>query len=58
MGNLGQAHELKTDVCSTKTTDICGHIGYDKQPTKTEKFDFIFDIVNKKKAKLITDVKI
>lgn len=59
LGNFAQSHEFKTvDVCSAKTADICGHIGYDKKPVKKEKFDFTFDIVNKKKAQLIKDVKI
>jgi hypothetical protein len=59
LGNLAQAHEFKTaNVCSKKTPDLCGHIGYDKIPSKKEKFDFTFDVVDKKKAKLIKDVKI
>lgn len=58
-GNFAQSHEFKTlDICSVKTTDLCGHIGYDKKPAKNEKFDFTFDIVNKKKAQSIKDVKI
>lgn len=53
------AHEFKTkDFCSTKTTDMCAHIGYDKQPIENTKFEFTFDIVNKKKAQLVKDVKI
>jgi hypothetical protein len=57
--NFAQSHEFKTvDVCSKKTTDLCGYIGYEKIPTKKEKFDFTFDVTNKKKAKLIKNVKI
>jgi len=53
------AHEFKTkDFCSAQTTDMCAHIGYDKKPTENAKFEFTFDIVNKKKAQLVKDVKI
>ena len=51
------AHEYKTkDYCSAKTKDICAHIGYDKKPNAKQAFEFTFDIVNKAKAKDVSDV--
>lgn len=53
------AHEFKTkDFCSDKTKDICGHIGYNKKPDTKVPFEFTADIINKKKAKDITDMVI
>lgn len=53
------AHEFKSkDFCSDKTTDICGHIGYDKKPDTKTPFVFTADIINKKKAKDISDMVI
>lgn len=53
------AHEFKSkDYCSQITTDICGHIGYDRKPETTSAFVFTADIINKKKAKDISDMVI
>ena len=53
------SHEFKSkDFCSAKTTDICGHIGYDKKPEKNKVFEFTVDIINKAKAKEISGVVI
>ncbi|MES2800938.1 MAG: hypothetical protein V4654_00470 [Bdellovibrionota bacterium] len=53
------AHEFKTkDFCSVKTKDMCAHIGYDKKPDAKQPFEFTFDIINKVKAKDVTDVVI
>jgi hypothetical protein len=59
ISQLAFAHEFKSkDFCSDKTTDICGHIGYDKKPDAKTPFEFTADIINKKKAKEITDMVI
>lgn len=51
------AHEFKTkDFCSSKTKDMCAHIGYDKKPSTQEAFVFTLDIINKVKAKGVSDV--
>lgn len=53
------AHEFKTkDFCSTTTKDMCAHIGHDKKPDNKEAFVFTLDIINKVKAKEVTDVVI
>lgn len=53
------SHEFKTkDFCSAKTKDICAHIGYDKKPDSKQPFEFTFDIVNKVKAKDVSEVVI
>lgn len=53
------AHEFKSsDFCSDKTTDICGHIGFDKKPDAKTPFVFTADIINKKKAKEISEMVI
>lgn len=53
------AHEFKSkDFCSATTKDICGHVGYDKKPDTKVPFEFTADIINKKKAKDITDMVI
>lgn len=57
ISQLAFAHEFKSkDFCSDKTTDICGHIGYDKKPDTKNVFEFTADIINKKKAKDLTDM--
>lgn len=59
ISQLTFAHEFKSkDFCSDKTTDICGHIGYDKKPDTKTAFEFTADIINKKKAKDITEMVI
>lgn len=53
------AHEFKSkDFCSAKTKDMCAHIGYDKKPTTKEAFVFTLDIINKVKAKGVSDMVI
>lgn len=53
------AHEFKSkDFCSSTTKDICAHIGHDAKPDTQKPFEFTFDIVNKVKAKDVTDVVI
>lgn len=57
--NLAFAHVFKTkDFCSVTTKDICGHIGYDKKPEKNKTFEFTADIINKSKAKEMSEVVI
>jgi len=59
ISQLAFAHEFKSkDFCSDKTTDICGHIGYDKKPDSKTAFEFTADIINKKKAKDLTEMVI
>ena len=53
------AHEFKTkDYCSAITKDMCAHIGYDKKPDAKQAFEFTVDIINKVKAKDVTDMVI
>lgn len=53
------AHEFKTkDFCSTTTKDMCAHIGHDEKPDAKKPFIFTFDIINKVKAKDVSDVVI
>ncbi len=53
------AHEFKTkDFCSTTTKDMCAHIGHDEKPDLKKPFVFTFDIINKVKAKDVSDVVI
>ena len=57
--NIAFAHEFKTkDFCSDTTKDICGHIGYNQKPEKNKTFEFTADIVNKLKAKEISELVI
>lgn len=53
------AHDFKTkDFCSTTTKDMCAHIGHDEKPDSKKPFVFTLDIVNKVKAKEVTDMVI
>jgi hypothetical protein len=53
------AHKYKSqDFCSSITTDICAHIGFNQQPSTSKAFEFTFDVVNKVKAQELTNVSI
>lgn len=53
------AHEFKSkDFCSSTTKDICAHIGHDEKPDTKKPFVFTVDIINKVKAKDVSDVVI